>query len=112
MFETYESSDNTLSLELANSVPSRLDWLYVESLVIFLKTFFEMTIRISGSLYVTSNSFLSEISDFSCIIADMLRSKSNIEEVCVFSFNFNFRSTRVLIFTCIWLLTTFWFFYL
>ncbi|KAJ9547386.1 hypothetical protein OSB04_019929 [Centaurea solstitialis] len=75
----YQSSDNSLALEVG-SVPSNNDWLAVESLVVFLKTFYEMTIRISGLLYVTSNSFLSEISDLSCIIDDMLKSVSKIEE--------------------------------
>ena len=83
VFEMYMSSDNTLTLEVG-SVPSNNDWLSVESLVVFLKTFYEMTIRISGSLYVTSNSFLSEISNLTCIINDMLQSTSEIEEVCFF----------------------------
>ncbi|XP_024978946.1 zinc finger MYM-type protein 1-like [Cynara cardunculus var. scolymus] len=52
----------------------------LNGLVIFLKTFYEMTIIISGSLYVTSNSFLSEISYLSCIFADMLQSKSKVKE--------------------------------
>ncbi|KAJ9543902.1 hypothetical protein OSB04_023609 [Centaurea solstitialis] len=79
VFEMYQSSDNSLALEVG-SVPSNNDWLAAESLVVFLKTFYEMTIRISRSLYVTSNSFLSEISDLSCIIDDMLKSVSEIEK--------------------------------
>ncbi|XP_024969617.1 zinc finger BED domain-containing protein RICESLEEPER 2-like [Cynara cardunculus var. scolymus] len=80
VFETYESSDTVFTLDLGDSVPSYLDWLSVDSLVIFFKTFYEMTIRISDSLYVTSNSFLTEISNLSCIIADVLQSKSKVEE--------------------------------
>ncbi|XP_024963216.1 zinc finger BED domain-containing protein RICESLEEPER 2-like [Cynara cardunculus var. scolymus] len=80
VFETYESSDNAFTLDLGDSVPLYVHWLSVDSMVIFFKTFYEMTIRISGSLYVTSNSFLIEISDLSCIIADMLQSKSKVEE--------------------------------
>ncbi|XP_024980836.1 zinc finger BED domain-containing protein RICESLEEPER 2-like [Cynara cardunculus var. scolymus] len=80
VFETYESSYIVLTLDFGDSVPSYLDWPSVHSLVIFLKTFYEMTIRISGSLYVTSNSFLYEISYLSCIIVDMSQSKSKAEE--------------------------------
>lgn len=45
---------------------------FVDSLVKLLKCFYEITIRISGSLYVTSNSFFSEISYLSCILADVV----------------------------------------
>ncbi|KAJ9542181.1 hypothetical protein OSB04_028687 [Centaurea solstitialis] len=79
VFDMYMSSDNTLALEVG-SVPSNSDWLSVESLVVFLKTFYDMKIRISGSLYVTSNSFLSEISDLNCTIDDMLQSMSEIQK--------------------------------
>ncbi|KAJ9553189.1 hypothetical protein OSB04_017234 [Centaurea solstitialis] len=80
VFDMYMSSDNMLAL-VVGSVPSNSDWLSVESLVVFLKTFYDMTIRISGSLYVTSNSFLSEISDLNCTIDDMLQSMSEIQKV-------------------------------
>ncbi|XP_024972668.1 zinc finger BED domain-containing protein RICESLEEPER 2-like [Cynara cardunculus var. scolymus] len=48
VFETYESSDIALHLDLGDSMPSYLDWL--------------------------------QISDFSCIIADMLQYTSKVEE--------------------------------
>ncbi|KAJ9566444.1 LOW QUALITY PROTEIN: hypothetical protein OSB04_002410 [Centaurea solstitialis] len=72
--------DNALALEVG-SMPSNNDWLAVESLVVFLKTFYKMTIRISGSLYITSNSFLSNILDLSCFIDDTLQYMSEIEKV-------------------------------
>ncbi|XP_024965962.1 zinc finger BED domain-containing protein RICESLEEPER 2-like [Cynara cardunculus var. scolymus] len=80
VFEMHENSDTMLTLDLGDSVPSYLDWLSVDNLVIFLKTFYEMTIRIYGSPYVISNSFLTKISNLSCIIVDMLQSKSKVEE--------------------------------
>ena len=45
-----------------------MDWLSVKQLVDFLKKFFEMTLRISGSQYVTANSFLTEISDLFVVL--------------------------------------------
>ncbi|XP_019173804.1 PREDICTED: zinc finger BED domain-containing protein RICESLEEPER 3-like [Ipomoea nil] len=41
--------------------------------------FYEITIRIYGSLYVTSNSFFSEISDLSCMLSSMIVAGSATE---------------------------------
>lgn len=41
--------------------PTIRDWKKVEGLVIFLKEFYDLTHRVSGSLYVTSNSIFFEI---------------------------------------------------
>ncbi|XP_019171373.1 PREDICTED: zinc finger BED domain-containing protein RICESLEEPER 2-like [Ipomoea nil] len=45
---------------------------YQKVLVQLLKCFYDMTIRISGSLYVTSNTFFTEISDMYCILKGMV----------------------------------------
>ncbi|CAH9105703.1 unnamed protein product [Cuscuta europaea] len=55
-------------------MPDVLDWIDVESFVTILKHFYEMTLRISGSLYVTSNTFFSEISDLFLVLKDMVAS--------------------------------------
>ncbi|CAH9081360.1 unnamed protein product [Cuscuta europaea] len=55
-------------------MPDVLDWIAVESFVTILKHFYEMTLRISGSLYVTSNTFFSEISDLFLVLKDMVAS--------------------------------------
>ncbi|XP_019177680.1 PREDICTED: zinc finger BED domain-containing protein RICESLEEPER 2-like [Ipomoea nil] len=47
--------------------------------LVLLKGFYEMTIRISGSLYVTSNSFFSEISYLSCMLSSMIVAGSATE---------------------------------
>ena len=67
--------------ELGDSIPDEDDWNYLESFITILKAFYEMTLRISGSLYITSNSYLTEISDLSCIIADMIASPNWTEQV-------------------------------
>ncbi|XP_019172864.1 PREDICTED: zinc finger BED domain-containing protein RICESLEEPER 2-like [Ipomoea nil] len=78
-FEAYEN-DASLNADLSDSIPNFMDWLSVQSLVNFLKGFYEMTVRISGSLYVTSNTFFSEISDLGCMLDDMVNSVSTSEK--------------------------------
>ncbi|XP_019155962.1 PREDICTED: zinc finger BED domain-containing protein RICESLEEPER 2-like [Ipomoea nil] len=78
-FEAYEN-DASLNADLPDSIPNFMDWLSVQSLVHFLKGFYEMTVRISGSLYVTSNTFFSEISDLGCMLDDMVNSVSTSEK--------------------------------
>ncbi|XP_031101763.1 zinc finger BED domain-containing protein RICESLEEPER 2-like [Ipomoea triloba] len=68
VFEAFEESDSSFKSDLGESVPDFLDWESVKSLVEVLKCFYDMTIRISGSLYVTSNAFFSEISDLYCLL--------------------------------------------
>ncbi|XP_019168370.1 PREDICTED: zinc finger BED domain-containing protein RICESLEEPER 2-like [Ipomoea nil] len=71
VFEAYDDHDNSFKSDLGGSVPDFLDWESIQSLVMILKSFYEMTVRISGSLYVTSNTFFSEISDLSCLLKNM-----------------------------------------
>ncbi|XP_031111928.1 zinc finger BED domain-containing protein DAYSLEEPER-like [Ipomoea triloba] len=60
--------------------------LSVQSLVLLLKGFYEMVVRISCSLYVTSNSFFSKISDLGCMLDDMITSDTSSEkENCIFA---------------------------
>ncbi|XP_019150210.1 PREDICTED: zinc finger BED domain-containing protein RICESLEEPER 2-like [Ipomoea nil] len=71
VFEAYDDHDSSFKSDLGGSVPDFLDWESIQSLVMVLKSFYEMTVRISGSLYVTSNTFFSEISDLSCLLKNM-----------------------------------------
>ncbi|XP_031108585.1 zinc finger BED domain-containing protein RICESLEEPER 2-like [Ipomoea triloba] len=79
VFEAYEESDNSFKSDLGDSILDFLDWDSVNSLVKFLKCFYEMTIRISGSLYVTSNTFFSEISDLFCILKSMVEADGAVK---------------------------------
>ncbi|XP_031108434.1 zinc finger BED domain-containing protein RICESLEEPER 2-like [Ipomoea triloba] len=72
VFESCEESDSSFKSDLGDSVPNFMDWESVSSLVELLKCFYDMTIRISGSLYVTANTFFSEISDLYCILNGMV----------------------------------------
>ncbi|XP_019198425.1 PREDICTED: zinc finger BED domain-containing protein RICESLEEPER 2-like [Ipomoea nil] len=79
VFDAYERNDPSYSADLG-SAPTFLDWCSVESLVKLLKAFYDMTVRISGSLYVTSNTFFSEISDLSCMLEAMVNSEHGTEK--------------------------------
>ncbi|XP_019241458.1 PREDICTED: zinc finger BED domain-containing protein RICESLEEPER 2-like [Nicotiana attenuata] len=51
------------------------DWNNVRNLVKFLETFYELTLKVSGSLYVTSNVHFSEISEHSCMLKGLVASE-------------------------------------
>ncbi|XP_019179046.1 PREDICTED: zinc finger BED domain-containing protein RICESLEEPER 2-like [Ipomoea nil] len=73
VFEEYASSDSGFKSDLGeNNIPNFMDWETISGLVQILKSFYEMTVRISGSLYVTSNTFFSVISDLSCLLSNMV----------------------------------------
>ncbi|CAH9113022.1 unnamed protein product [Cuscuta europaea] len=74
VFEEYEENESCYGSDLGAEVPDIGDWLNYESLVSVLESFYEMTLRISGSLYVTSNTFSSEISDLFLVLQDMMKS--------------------------------------
>ncbi|KAL3507134.1 hypothetical protein ACH5RR_032516 [Cinchona calisaya] len=42
-------------------LPSEFDWDYARNLLPFLKVFYDTTVRLSGSLYVTGNQYMVEI---------------------------------------------------
>ncbi|XP_019156380.1 PREDICTED: zinc finger BED domain-containing protein RICESLEEPER 2-like [Ipomoea nil] len=71
VFEAYEDHDSSFKSDLGGSVPDFMDWESIQSLVKILKSFYEMIVRISGSLYVTSNTFFYEVSDLSCLLKNM-----------------------------------------
>ncbi|KAF2322124.1 hypothetical protein GH714_007038 [Hevea brasiliensis] len=59
-FDRYATIDPCFKLDLQSSdgLPDSLDWENVRRLVDFLGHFYDLTLRISGSQYVTSNIFL------------------------------------------------------
>ena len=56
-FKVYEENDSSFRVDLGDNVPEFYDWETANNLVKFLEHFYEMTLRISGSQYVTSNTF-------------------------------------------------------
>ncbi|KAJ9544820.1 hypothetical protein OSB04_024527 [Centaurea solstitialis] len=78
-FESYPDRDASYKADLGDSLLVDSDWIYLESFVVILRSFYEMTIRILGSLYVTSNTYLSEISDLSYALTEMMGSSNATE---------------------------------
>ncbi|KAK4486696.1 hypothetical protein RD792_006756 [Penstemon davidsonii] len=81
VFEMYELCDAELRADFRsvgtygrNGLPTREDWRVAEKMVKILQHFYDLTLRISGSLYVTSNTFLDEISDVDDLIKDWMKS--------------------------------------
>ena len=62
-FDELEFHDTKYANELGKGIglPSYEDWEYVESILPFLNIFYEATLRISGTSYVTSNMYMLEI---------------------------------------------------
>ena len=69
-FVQFDESESSFRADLKDDLPDYFDWISVKKFVDLLEVFFNMTERISGSLYVTSNSMFSEISDLLCNIND------------------------------------------
>ncbi|XP_055961537.1 zinc finger BED domain-containing protein RICESLEEPER 2-like [Mercurialis annua] len=74
VFEEYEDVEASFKIDLGDEVPSKLDWDKVRQLCVLLQCFYKMTLAISGSLYVTSNNHLNQISDLSTILQDWIKS--------------------------------------
>lgn len=70
-FDFLELKDKSYRLEMVDSLPSDADWSYAEGLVPFLQSFYETTVKISGSLYITSNVYMKEIFGLSLLIMKM-----------------------------------------
>ncbi|KAM3360745.1 hypothetical protein P3S68_015599 [Capsicum galapagoense] len=66
-FNRYDLEDSGLSTYLATNVCEdesvagvlkNYDWQSMRNVVIFLKRFYDLTVKVSGALYVTSNVYL------------------------------------------------------
>ncbi|XP_021602385.2 zinc finger BED domain-containing protein RICESLEEPER 2-like [Manihot esculenta] len=74
-FERYESQDPMFKIDMGeNDIPDYYDWTQVRKMADMLTHFYELTLRISGSRYVTSNLFFSEISDLAFILNQWINS--------------------------------------
>ncbi|GJT47309.1 zinc finger BED domain-containing protein RICESLEEPER 2-like protein [Tanacetum coccineum] len=61
-FARYDSEDRHYRDDLEKTgVTISSDWANVRRLTMFLEHFYELTLKVSGTLYVTSNSFLDDI---------------------------------------------------
>ena len=62
-FDLLEEQDSKYKSELESlrGLPTEEDWEYARCLLPFLRGFYTSTLRISGSLYVTSNNYFHEV---------------------------------------------------
>ncbi|KAG8493118.1 hypothetical protein CXB51_010630 [Gossypium anomalum] len=71
-FERFEEQDTNFRAELERGEgwPSVDDWDNVRNLRDFLEHFYEVTLHISGTSYVTSNNFFNELSEIDILLRD------------------------------------------
>lgn len=75
-FDLFTIRDHCYTHEFNNDggVPTFWNWANVRRMVDILVHFYELTLRISGSLYVTSNVFYHEISTVNCLLKEWIKS--------------------------------------
>ncbi|CAN1135792.1 Zinc finger BED domain-containing protein RICESLEEPER 2 [Linum perenne] len=75
-FERLEEKDLVFRSELQKSkgTPMETDWVYVKSLLPFLKSFYDATSKVSGSLYVTCNEFFHLVFGTGAKLNDLVNS--------------------------------------
>ncbi|KAG8489788.1 hypothetical protein CXB51_017955 [Gossypium anomalum] len=71
-FERFKEQDTNFRAELERGEgwPSVDNWANVRDLRDFLEHFYEVTLRISGNSYVTSNNFFDELSEIDILLRD------------------------------------------
>ncbi|KAL4283691.1 hypothetical protein GQ457_16G010400 [Hibiscus cannabinus] len=77
-FERFEEQDTKfkVELELGEGWPTTNDWSSVRNLRDFLEHFYEVTLRVSGTSYVTSNNFFDELTEIDILLQD---AQSNVD---------------------------------
>lgn len=76
-FERFEEQDPYMSSELS-CLPTKSDWEKARYLVIFLENFYELTVKVSGTKYVTCNNFFDDLSHINGLLNEMVESP-NVE---------------------------------
>lgn len=85
--QAYEKAFNRYNLEESDfekdvkeagfSVPSKEDWVKVRDLCHFLKHFYDVTLRVSGTSYPTSNTCIEDIGDIRILLNESLVDPTN-----------------------------------
>ena len=75
-FDLLKSFDNKYVSELTNKkdLPTSSDWEHAQNLILFLKIFYETTLKLSDSLYILGNVYMQEIYGLRMIIAKRCQS--------------------------------------
>ncbi|CAI9290327.1 unnamed protein product [Lactuca saligna] len=81
-FERYNLEEFDFRYEIENeglSIPSSSDWERVRNVCHFLKHFHDVTLRISGTLYVTSNTCIEDIYFIRTLLDDAISDSSRCD---------------------------------
>ncbi|KAH0746471.1 hypothetical protein KY285_008128 [Solanum tuberosum] len=74
--------DGTSANILTSDILTSADWKNVRSMVKFLETFYVLTLKVSGSNYVTSNTHFVEIAELNLILKEMMENEDgNLKEM-------------------------------
>ncbi|XP_050231416.1 zinc finger BED domain-containing protein RICESLEEPER 2-like [Mercurialis annua] len=74
VFEKYDEDESSFKTDLNGNIPDSHDWEVVRKFSDCLAHFYTVTLRISGSLYVTSDMHFQEICDLNVVLCDMIES--------------------------------------
>ena len=75
-FERMEEQDTNFMLELKEGLMSEEDWLTMGSLHDFLENFYTISLRISGSKYMTSNTYFHEVNCIQILLLQWSQSEN------------------------------------
>ncbi|WOK93376.1 zinc finger BED domain-containing protein RICESLEEPER 2-like [Canna indica] len=79
-FERFVLEDLFFGVEVATNSKGSVDWDVMRRTISMLRLFYDTTVRVSGSLYITSNIFWTKISDLLGAILEWTRSNdSNVK---------------------------------
>ncbi|KAH0695242.1 hypothetical protein KY285_022339 [Solanum tuberosum] len=74
--------DGTSANILTSDILTSADWKNVRSMMKFLETFYVLTVKVSGSNYVTSNTHFVEIAELNLILKEMMENEDgNLKEI-------------------------------
>ncbi|XP_050217897.1 zinc finger BED domain-containing protein RICESLEEPER 2-like [Mercurialis annua] len=73
-FEKYDEDESSFKIDLNGNIPDAQDWEMVRKFADCLSHFYSVTLRISGSLYVTADMHFQEICDLNVVLCDMIES--------------------------------------
>nr|XP_043638218.1 zinc finger BED domain-containing protein RICESLEEPER 2-like [Erigeron canadensis] len=72
-FARYDSEERHYRDDLEKTgVPTAADWANVRRLAKFLEHFYELTLKVSGTIYVTTNTFLDDITSIYALLKNVV----------------------------------------
>ena len=69
-FVQYKETESLFKADLGDEILDFIDWQSCNQMIQMLKIFYDITLKIVCSLYVTSNAFFAEISDLNVMLTE------------------------------------------